>query len=131
MRFIGKNLPDCKISECPFDRECNSRFLLLDSGSIVPFKEEKGYPIPDHWVSWPRCPRLFLGRRYMVDQGIVSISEALRWAFEMRAHRSHRLSCRGQYLIREWSRIREYPGLLADHIAYEKWKAKHGVNDGG
>jgi hypothetical protein len=105
--------------------------LLLDSGSIVPFNPEQGYDIPDHWASWPKCPRLYLGKAYQIDQGIVSISEALRWAFEMRIHRSSRLSCRGQFLIREWSRIKEHPRLLAEHIAYEKWKAQQGVNDAG
>jgi hypothetical protein len=89
----------------------------------MPWPVDPDYPEPTYWAMWPKCPRLFEPTLYYLDQGVATISEACRWAIECGWHRSAKLSARGSFLLREYTRIRENPAALRQKIFADKLEA--------
>jgi len=123
--FIEENIPECG-EYCPWGSSCFERFLLLETGEVKPWKFDRADTEPVYWASWPRCPRMFMGSGhvYMVDSSYESIAEVCRWAVERGLHRSDRLTAKSSMLLREYTRIRERPGLLKIHVEAQKRKGR-------
>ena len=132
--FISKCLADeCQGDQCPYAMDCHTRWLLLDTGEVRPVPWEGRASEPPWWASWARCPHAYPHTLYSLDVGAGGIAEACRWAFVRGVHQipeepdlGRGLSARGSYLLREWSRIKDRPEALSQHIAIEEAKAKRG-----
>jgi hypothetical protein len=119
--FVEKELPDCDY--CPFDDCCRTRrFWLLETGEINAHPMHDSTP-PDFWAVWSRCPKTF-PRRWVIDEGVGSLKELLRWAVERGAHQRRHVPARASYLMREYTRIKDMPEALHEHILVQKSKKK-------
>jgi hypothetical protein len=117
--FVDRELPDCDY--CPFDDCCRTRrFWLLETGEINAHPMHDSVP-PDYWAVWSRCPRTF-DDDWEIDEGYGPLKELMRWSIERGAHRRDYVPARAEYLMREYTRIKDLPKALHSHIAHEKMK---------
>jgi hypothetical protein len=73
-------------------------------------------------IWWPGCPRRW-DYPYRYGGEALPLSEILRWEIERGTHR-RRLSAGGSRLLREYTRVRDLPQMMAENAVADKLKDK-------
>ena len=114
--FVDESLGQCE--DCYWPTDCYRCFVLDDAGVVRPCPDLEGV---DAWAVWSQCPRHY-EFRYLIDQGIGSAAELARWAWECDDHKRP-ITARASHLIRTWTRIKDLPSALREHIVAKKLKS--------
>mgnify|MGYP006287486113 CR=1 FL=1 len=110
--FIEKSIPACS-QRCIYSRECFHPFYLLETGEVKPFEKS---PVTDYWCVWPKCPRKYLGKRYLYGYQNLSILDLLSWHLEIGAHRKEKQTAGVMDLLRIAHVLKDKPQQLHEHI---------------
>ena len=76
-------------------------------------------------VSWPECPRKYEVTRE-IGPSLVTLAECCRWAVERGVHRNPRVTSGASLLLRDYTRLRDWPDRLSESRAAAESKAKRG-----